>query len=426
MVLFDFLSVCKAEFYRYEQPNRINKALRIQARYREPRGKKGQATELITIYIPPDKQISDVTSQLRDEYGQAANIKSKSTRTNVQSALSSIMSRLKYYRFPPSKGLVIFTGTISLGGDKTTMETLVVEPIEPIKSYQYRCDSTFNLEPLKEMLKEKDVFGLVVVDRNEATVGILDGKRIKPIKHLTSGVPGKHTKGGQSQRRFERLRLIAIHEFYKRIGEAANNEFLQHPELKGVLIGGPSPTKEEFVDGEYLHHELQQRILGAFDASYTDEFGLSELVENGAEVLQELDLMREKNAVERFLKELVHDSNKATYGEKQVRKALELGAVDTLLLSEALRIQRVTNRCPLCGFTLEETIRAIKGAGVCPKCEGSMERVDEEDVVDELIRRAGDTSTAVEFISTDFDEGEQLMRAFGGIAAILRFAIDEH
>ncbi|MGZ8892412.1 MAG: peptide chain release factor aRF-1, partial [Halobacteriota archaeon] len=300
-------------------------------------GKKGQATELITIYIPPDKQISDVVSQLKDEYGQASNIKSKSTRTNVQSALSSIMSRLKYYRFPPSNGLVIFTGTIALGGDKSTMETLVVEPIEPIKSYQYRCDSTFNLEPLKEMLKEKQVFGLVVVDRNEATVGVLNGKRIEPVKHLTSGVPGKHTKGGQSQRRFERLRLIAIHEFFKRIGEAANNEFLQHPELKGVLIGGPSPTKEEFIDGEYLHHELQQKILGAFDASYTDEFGLSELVENGAEVLQELDLIREKNVVEHFLQELVRDSNKATYGEKQVRKALQLGAVDTLLLSEALR-----------------------------------------------------------------------------------------
>ncbi|MGZ8875444.1 MAG: peptide chain release factor aRF-1, partial [Halobacteriota archaeon] len=123
--------------------------------------------------------------------------------------------------------------------------------------------------------------------------------------------------------------------------------------------------------------------------------------------------------------ELVRDSNKATYGEKQVRKALQLGAVDTLLLSEALRIKRVTNSCPLCGFTLEETIRGIKGAGVCPKCEGVMERVHEEDVVDELIRRAGDTGASVEFISTDFNEGEQLMRAFGGIAAILRFAIDE-
>jgi len=162
-----------------------------------------------------------VTSQLRDEYGQAANIKSKSTRTNVQSALSSIMSRLKYYRFPPSKGIVIFTGTISLGGDKTTMETLVVEPIEPIKSYQYRCDSTFNLEPLKEMLREKDVFGLVVVDRNEATVGILNGKRIEPTKHLTSGVRANTRREGNRSAVFERLRLIAIHEFFKRIGEAA-------------------------------------------------------------------------------------------------------------------------------------------------------------------------------------------------------------
>ncbi len=388
-------------------------------------GKRGQATELITIYIPPDKQISDVTSQLRDEYGQAANIKSKSTRTNVQSALSSIMSRLKYYRFPPPNGLVIFTGTISLGGDKTDMETLVVEPIEPIKSYQYRCDSTFNLDPLKEMLREKEVFGLIVVDRNEATVGLLNGKHISPVKHLTSGVPGKHTKGGQSQRRFERLRLIAIHEFYKRIGEAADAEFLQHPELKGVLIGGPSPTKDEFVDGAYLHHELQQKILGAFDASYTDEFGLSELVENGAEVLQELDLMREKKAVGRFLKELVRDSNKATYGEKHVRHALQLGAVDSLLLSEALRIKRVTNACPSCGFTQEETVREVKGAGVCPKCDAAMERTREEDVVDELVRVAEDTGTAVEFISTDFNEGEQLMRAFGGIAAVLRFAVEE-
>lgn len=389
-------------------------------------GKKGQATELITIYIPPDKQISDVVAQLRDEYGQASNIKSKSTRTNVQSALSSIMSRLKYYRFPPENGLVIFTGTISLGGDKTDMQTLVVDPIEPVKSYQYRCDSTFNLEPLKEMLREKEVFGLIVVDRNEATVGLLNGKHIEPVKHLTSGVPGKHTKGGQSQRRFERLRLIAIREFYKRIGEAASNEFLQHPELKGVLIGGPSPTKEEFVDGEFLQYELQQKILGAFDVSYTDEYGLSELVESGGEVLQELDLMREKKAVGKFFKELVSNSGKATYGEHQVRRALEIGAVDMLLLSEALRLKRVKYACPMCGFTNEETIRGMTRGGICPKCAAVMDIVGEEDIVDELIKAAEETGATVEFISTDFNEGEQLMRAFGGIAATLRFNVGEH
>ena len=33
---------------------------------------QGDGTELITLYIPPDKQIYDVTSQLKDEFGQCA------------------------------------------------------------------------------------------------------------------------------------------------------------------------------------------------------------------------------------------------------------------------------------------------------------------------------------------------------------------
>ena len=44
--------------------------------------KQGSGTELISLYIPPDKQIYDVTAQLRDEFGQCSNIKSKQTRTN--------------------------------------------------------------------------------------------------------------------------------------------------------------------------------------------------------------------------------------------------------------------------------------------------------------------------------------------------------
>ena len=68
--------------------------------------KQGSGTELISIYIPPDKQIHDVTAQLRDEFGQCANIKSKQTRTNVQSAISSILSRLKYYKNPPDSRIL--------------------------------------------------------------------------------------------------------------------------------------------------------------------------------------------------------------------------------------------------------------------------------------------------------------------------------
>ena len=69
---------------------------------------RGRGTELISVYIPPSKQISDVMAYLRDEYSQSSNIKSKGTMKNVQSAIDSIMSRLKTYKEVPPNGVVIF------------------------------------------------------------------------------------------------------------------------------------------------------------------------------------------------------------------------------------------------------------------------------------------------------------------------------
>ncbi len=399
-----------------------HKKYEFKRKIEELREKTGKGTELVTIYIPPDKQIFDVVAQLRDERGQASNIKSKSTRTNVQSALDSIMARLRYFKAPPENGIVIFCGTISLGGDKTELETIVLEPPEPITTYMYRCGSEFVLAPLEDMLKEKKTFGLIVLDRREAAIGLLTGKHIEPIRHLTSSVPGKQRQGGQSAQRFQRLRLIAINEFYERIAKAANKVFLNidRKDFQGVLIGGPSPTKEEFASGEHLHHELQSKVLGLLDASYTDESGLYELVDASSNTLQDLDLVKEKRIMERFMKELVSDLELAAYGEEEVRRNLKLGAVDTLLLSEDLRRIRLHLRCPSCDFQQEKTVQKL-GVETCPKCGANLEVEKSVDVVAELSEVAEQMNTTVEFISTDFEEGEQLMNAFGGIAAILRF-----
>ena len=167
------------------------------------RDKKGRSTELITLYIPLDKQIFDVTNQLKEEHGQAANIKSKLTRTNVQGAIESLLSRLKYLDKVPGNGIVYFTGAVDIGANKTNMESEVIIPPEPITAYKYHCNSTFYLEPLEDMLKDKNTFGLLVLDRREATVGLLVGKRIQAFRHLTSTVPGKQRKGGQSAHRFQ-------------------------------------------------------------------------------------------------------------------------------------------------------------------------------------------------------------------------------
>lgn len=394
--------------------------------------KEGSGTELITLYIPPDKQVHDVTAQLRDELGQCANIKSKQTRTNVQSAISSILARLRYYKRPPENGMAIFCGAINIGGDRTSLDCEIIEPPEPLNIYTYRCSSTFELEPLQEMLGEKEVYGLIVIDRREAYIGFLRGNRIEPISGVTSMVPGKQRKGGQSSARFQRLRLIAINEFYKKVGDRASDIFLAEKDFferfKGVLIGGPTPTKEEFEAGSYLNHELQRRIIGLFDVAYTNESGLSELVENASDALKDLDIIKEKNVMNRFLQELVKNDGAASYGEESVRKNLEIGAVDTLLLSDKLRRARLTLACPNDDYTEEETVLIEPGKhirdldlGTCPHDGAPLYVAEEVDIIDELTALADQSGTTVRIISDDFEEGSMLYNAFGGIAAILRY-----
>ncbi len=392
------------------------------------RDKHGRGTELISLYIPHDKQIHEVASQLREESGQASNIKSRVTRQNVTSAIESLLSRLKLIPRAPENGVVIFCGAVDIGADKTEMQTYIIEPPEPISSYKYHCDSSFLLAPLEDMLYEKKTFGLLVLDRREAAIGLLRGKHIEPMVHLTSTVPGKQRKGGQSSHRFQQLRLIAINEFYTRIGDAASDVFLavDQNDFQGVLIGGPSPTKEEFERGGFLHHEIQNKIIGLFDVAYTDESGLFELFDKADEALQDLEVVKEKKYMERFLKELVSNTGLASYGEEEVRKNLEMGAVDTLLLSDELRKMRLSIKCSNCDFEEKKTIMKKPGdekyqTGNCKNCGSSLNIQESVDIVDDLSTIADKMNTNTFFISNDFEEGNQLLTAFGGIAAILRY-----
>lgn len=388
--------------------------------------KKGRGTELVSVYIPPDRQVSDVVKHMREELSQSANIKSKQTKKNVQSAIEVIMQRLKLFPKPPEKGLVLFVGMIPKGGPGTEkMETYVFEPPEPIKTYTYHCNSEFFLEPLEEMLGDKEVYGLAVIDRKEATIAVLKGKRIDIVKTVTSGVPGKHKAGGQSQRRFDRLIDLAAHEFKKRVGEIINEAFLAIPELEGVIIGGPGHTKEEFVKGDYLHHEIKNKVITTVDTSYTGEFGIREVIEKSMDVLTEIDVMREKKLVQRFLTELVSEDGLASYGEAEVRKNLEMGAVEVLLLSEDIKSRRDKFECSACGFTEEKTFKdnTAESEEICSQCGEKMNLTETKDIIDDFVEMAEEVGSEVEIISTETEEGMQLLKAFGGIGAILRYRV---
>jgi peptide chain release factor subunit 1 len=389
---------------------------------------EGQATELVSLYVPPTRQIADVSNYLRGEYAQSSNIKSQSTRKNVMAAIASILNRIKVYRVPPPNGVVLFVGTESLAGNKEKSVTIVIEPPEPITTFLYRCDSKFYLEPLQAMLAEKEVWGLLVMDRKEATIGRLNGKRIEVVDSFESQVPSKHGRGGQSARRFERLIEDAADKFFVKIGERVNGAFLGDKRLQGILVGGPGSTKNIITEHDYLHYELRGKVLGFFDVGYTDESGLKELVENATDLLKDIGLIKEKKLVDRFMREVARpDGGLAAYGEREVREALKLGAVDILLLSEGMRKERYKVKCPgpNCGYTGEVTQGELEFKPVpCPRCGTELESdEDPVDVVDELYKAAEQVGTKVALISADSNEGKTLLSAFGGVAAILRYRI---
>ncbi|MCI4331241.1 MAG: peptide chain release factor aRF-1 [Thermoplasmata archaeon] len=392
---------------------------------------RGRATELVTLYVSPGKQISEVMGYLRNEYAQSSNIKSRTTRKNVMWAIESLMGRVRQFKEPPSNGVAFFVGSKAVGADKSETVTFIVEPPEPLNTYLYRCDSSFFLDPLLAMVHEPDQWGLIVMDRAEVTLGFLRGKRVEPMRNRQSQVPSKHGRGGQSAHRFERMIEHAAHEFFVKCGEMANEMFLPKKELlKGILLGGPGATKEYFFKENYLHYELQQKVVQPlFDVGYTDEYGLRELVERATQTLHGLELTEEKKIIQRLLNEIRRaDQGLAAYGEADVQRALDSGAVETLLVSEGLRRKRATFSCGACGHSFDRTLSDEEIEHVvdqpCPSCGGGpVTRKTVEDYVEGMFQRSAKSGATVRMISTESEEGEMLAKAFGGVAALLRYPL---
>lgn len=399
----------------------------------EIKKKEGRGTELISLYIPPKKRISDIVNYLRQEYSTAANIKSDTTRKNVQSAILKVIERLKYYNQAPENGLVIFCGAIPRAGPGTEkMEIYVIEPPEPLNVNLYRCDDHFHTEYLEETLREKEVYGLISIDVNDAAIGLLEGRRLDILGTYTSGIPGKHRAGGQSARRFERLREQEIHHYFNRIAKHVNEFFLREDvfnRLRGILIGGPGFTKKDFVEGARLDYRLKEKIIDFIDTNYSGEEGLRELVNKGREILRNVRYIRERDLVNEFLKRLTHDSNMVLYGIKEVVRNIETSAIDTILILEDINKYRVEFTCSRCGHKVYRFIDKIEVEKVeriplkCPKCKIDMEITDTQQLIDYLYSNSKTHGYKVEILSPKTEHGK-ILRQFEGIAALLRFQLN--
>ncbi|MBW2998256.1 peptide chain release factor aRF-1 [Candidatus Woesearchaeota archaeon] len=343
---------------------------------------KGRHTELVSVYIPAGYDLNKVTNQLFQEQGTAVNIKSTATRKNVIDSLEKMLQHLKLYKRTPENGLAVFSGNFSEREGQADIKVMAIEPPLPLNIRIYRCDKTFVLEHLEEMTEAQDIFGMIVMDRRDAIIAVLKGKKIVVLQKTHSEVPGKMRAGGQSAQRFARLTEGAAKDHYKKVGEYVKEQFLFMKNLKGVLVGGPGPTKYDFVDGNYITNEVKQKIITIQDLSYTEEFGLQELLDKSQDVLASEEVADEKKIMTRFFDILAKEPQKATYGIGDVLAKMEMGAVEIALVSETM--------------------------------------TDEE--IDQIEAKAQEFGSEVKMISMETREGAQL-KDIGKVAAILRYAV---
>lgn len=392
----------------------------------------GHGTELVTVYVPPRRPIFDVISQLRNEAGTASNIKSDLTRNHVQDALSRTVEHLKLFKDTPENGLVIFCGAIPTGKGFGTekIELTSVIPPKPVQISLYRCDDHFWTDHLREMLKDEKVIGILAIDTSEAGIGILTGDRWAAIDSLTSGVAGKHRQGGQSARRFERLRDNELNEYYHRVADHAKAVFIDQYNVKGLIVGGPGPTKDNFLKEEYLDYRLQNNILSILDTSYSGDEGVREIIDKAQKdgILTEFRVMEEKQLVKKFMAEVHSGRGLGIYGIFDVLKALQSGVADLVIVTNEISYVKLDFKCKSCKniqerFVDRAAIMSTKqevASKPCPSCGAMDFDVVEKDIVDYMQELSTMTGGRLEVISGQTEEGAQL-NSLGKTGAILRY-----
>jgi peptide chain release factor subunit 1 len=389
---------------------------------------EGRGMEFISLYIPREKSIDEIVAILKEESDSAV-MKSESVKDRLQEAIKNVIQRLKLQKEIPENGLAIFAGT--LVANDSEREVLNVEelvPPEPITAYLYEVDDHFRLEPLREMLRDQKVVGLVAMDSKEASFGILNGERLKLIKNITSGIPGKSGKGGMSQRRYERERGMELTQYFHRVAEHATKAFLENHKVTVLIVGGPGQTKEDFSKGDYLHYELKNALLCTVDTQSAGREGVREVLDKSSEALKDMCAPEQKRIVQRLLADMGKQDGLAISGLDSVLKALKNGEVEVTLVTDTTDMIEIVVMCKRCKHSRAKIVDKEKKVQIvhemtsspCEMCNAVEYEVEEKDIIDVLEDAASQTDARVEVISPESEEKAKLT-SLGGFAALLRY-----
>jgi len=324
---------------------------------------------------------------------------------------------------------VIYCGTVVTADGKDKKVAIDFEPFKPINTSLYLCDNKFHTEALNELLESDEKFGFIVMDGNGTLFGTLSGNNRAIIHKFTVDLPKKHGRGGQSALRFARLRLEKRHNYVRKVAELSTQLFITNdrPNVNGLVLAGSAEFKAKLNASDMFDPRLAEIVVKVVDVSYGGENGFSQAIELSAEALQNVKFVREMKLLATYFGEISMDSGKFCFGIRDTLYALESGAVEDLIVYEALDINRYHIKNPVSGeekvIYLSEAQEADSSHFVGPEGE-ELEILDKISLLEWFANNFKTFGARLQLVTNKSQEGSQFCKGFGGIGALLRYKPD--
>merc|ERR1712194_817492 len=305
------------------------------------------------------------------------------------------------------------------------------EPFKPINTPLYLCDNKFHTEDLNELLMDDEAFGFIVMDGNGCLYGLLQGSNREVLHKFSVDLPKKHGRGGQSALRFARLRLEKRHNYVRKVAETAAQLFItdgQRPNVQGIILAGSADFKSELMRSDLFDPRLHKIVLKLFDVSYGGENGFNQAIELSADTLGQVKLMKEKKLLQRYMDEISQDTGKYCFMVEDTLKALELGAVEDLIVWENLDVNRFALHNSSTGENTIVHLSAEQESNesffIDKETGSELETIEKESFVEWLANNYKNYGCNLEFVTDRSGEGMQFVKGFGGIGGVLRWKVD--
>lgn len=202
-------------------------------------------------------------------------------------------------------------------------ETVVIVPPKPIKKLEYRCDKIFHTQALIQLYDPPEMCGLIFINGENCQLFTVD---VSTNNRTNSGNANtrlkQHKKGGQSSARFGRLHDEKVVRYLKEIAEEARQAFA---DLDYVIVAGISKRPEELL--QYLHTDLQQKVIGTIVMTTFDNDVVSKMIE----LVNTQKINRETKLLANFIEALEKDT--AVYGPDDVAEAIAQSQLSVLYAS---------------------------------------------------------------------------------------------